>query len=99
MNEEKSFSNSHINWYPGHMAKTRRQIKENIDIEAEKEIIKSENMKRNAGWGLKKMSDADFNKLEASKWQFKTADDLVKAAKTKYFVDQVLEAKIRSLYD
>lgn len=27
----KGFSNVCINWYPGHMAKTRRQIKENID--------------------------------------------------------------------
>jgi len=32
MNEEKSFSNSHINWYPGHMAKTKRLIKENIKM-------------------------------------------------------------------
>jgi len=32
MNEEKSFSNSHINWYPGHMAKTKRQIKENLSL-------------------------------------------------------------------
>ncbi len=32
MNEEKSFSNSHINWYPGHMAKTRRLISENINF-------------------------------------------------------------------
>ena len=30
--EEKSFSNSHINWYPGHMTKTKRQIKENINL-------------------------------------------------------------------
>ncbi len=28
----KGFSNVCINWYPGHMAKTRRQIKENIDM-------------------------------------------------------------------
>ncbi|MDY4996991.1 MAG: YlqF/YawG GTPase family protein, partial [Bacilli bacterium] len=30
-NEEKSFPKTSINWYPGHMAKTRRLIKENID--------------------------------------------------------------------
>ena len=30
-NEEKGFSNTSINWYPGHMAKTKRLIKENID--------------------------------------------------------------------
>jgi hypothetical protein len=45
------------------------------------------------------MTDSDYAKLEASKGQFKTADELVKAAKTKYIIDQVLEAKIRSLYD
>ncbi|MDD3241998.1 MAG: ribosome biogenesis GTPase YlqF [Bacilli bacterium] len=33
MNEDgKSFSNVSINWYPGHMAKTKREIKEKIDL-------------------------------------------------------------------
>lgn len=32
MIEEKSFSNSHINWYPGHMAKTKREIIEKINL-------------------------------------------------------------------
>ena len=31
MSEEKSFPKTSINWYPGHMAKTKRLIKENID--------------------------------------------------------------------
>jgi len=34
-NEEKSFQKTNINWYPGHMAKTKREIKgiiSNIDI-------------------------------------------------------------------
>lgn len=31
-NEEKSFQKANINWYPGHMAKTRRQIEEKIDL-------------------------------------------------------------------
>ena len=30
-NEEKGFQKGSINWYPGHMAKTKRLIKENID--------------------------------------------------------------------
>ena len=30
--EEKSFSNSRINWYPGHMAKTRKQIIEDLKL-------------------------------------------------------------------
>ena len=32
LNEEKSFQKTNINWYPGHMAKTKRQIKERIDL-------------------------------------------------------------------
>lgn len=32
MNEEKSFPKTSINWYPGHMAKTRREIKEKLDL-------------------------------------------------------------------
>ena len=32
MSEEKSFSNTSINWYPGHMAKTKRQISEMIHL-------------------------------------------------------------------
>ena len=31
-NEEKSFPKASINWYPGHMAKTRRQIEADIKI-------------------------------------------------------------------
>ena len=32
MSDEKSFSKTSINWYPGHMAKTRRQIEQDIKI-------------------------------------------------------------------
>ena len=31
-NEENSFQKTNINWYPGHMAKTKRQIKEKLDL-------------------------------------------------------------------
>lgn len=31
-NEEKSFSNVRIAWYPGHMAKTKREIKEKLNL-------------------------------------------------------------------
>ena len=31
-NEEKSFPKTSINWYPGHMAKTKRLIKEQLDL-------------------------------------------------------------------
>lgn len=32
MKEENSFQKTNINWYPGHMAKTKREIKEKIDL-------------------------------------------------------------------
>lgn len=32
MSEEKSFSNTSINWFPGHMKKTRRQIDELLPL-------------------------------------------------------------------
>ena len=32
MNEEKSFPKTSINWFPGHMQKTKRQISEMLDI-------------------------------------------------------------------
>ena len=32
MNEEKSFSKTSINWYPGHMAKTKKQIIEDLKL-------------------------------------------------------------------
>ncbi len=32
INEEKSFSKVGINWYPGHMAKTKRLISENLNL-------------------------------------------------------------------
>ena len=31
-NEEKNFQKTNINWFPGHMAKTRREIKEKLDL-------------------------------------------------------------------
>ena len=32
MSEEKSFEKTSINWYPGHMAKTRKQIEEDLKL-------------------------------------------------------------------
>lgn len=31
-NEEKGFASAHINWYPGHMAKTKKQIAEDLKL-------------------------------------------------------------------
>ena len=42
MNNEKSCASTSINWYPGHMAKTKRLISENIDkIDIVYEVIDS----------------------------------------------------------
>lgn len=32
MNDEKVFQKSNINWYPGHMSKTKREIKEKLNL-------------------------------------------------------------------
>ena len=32
MNENEGFAKSRINWYPGHMAKTRKQIIEDLKL-------------------------------------------------------------------
>ena len=32
INQEEKLTKVGINWYPGHMAKTKRQIKERIDL-------------------------------------------------------------------
>ena len=31
-NSEKTFPKTNINWYPGHMAKTRREISEKLNL-------------------------------------------------------------------
>ena len=31
-NEEKNFQKTNINWYPGHMAKAKRELKENMTL-------------------------------------------------------------------
>ena len=66
-------------------------IDNNLDFDT------TENTKKNAG--LKKMTDADFKKFEAVKGNYDTADKAIEVVKTKYIVDQILEAKIRALYE
>ena len=36
-NEEKSFPKTSINWYPGHMAKTKREIREKYTLHTEEQ--------------------------------------------------------------
>ena len=31
-NEEKNLQKTNINWFPGHMAKTKRELKERINL-------------------------------------------------------------------
>ena len=62
------------------------------------DLDESENMKRNSDNWLKKMSDTDYKKFLAVKDTYSTADEAIAAMKTKYVVDQILEAKVRSLW-
>lgn len=82
----------------GCMTYTERYLKMSLFgiIDNNLDFDTTENTKKNAG--LKKMTDADFNKMVEHMADFPTAEKLIEAAKSKYVVDQVLEAKIRALY-
>ena len=62
------------------------------------DLDESENMKRNSSWNLKKFTDTEYKKFEPVKWMYKTADEAIEAVKTKYVIDQIMEAKVRALY-
>lgn len=47
---------------------------------------------------LKKFTDTEYKKFEPVKWMYKTADEAIEAVKTKYVIDQIMEAKVRALY-
>lgn len=55
----------------------------------------------NKAWasGFKRMTDADFKKLEQVKNTYKSWAEALEKARTKYEIDSVFEAKIRALYD
>lgn len=82
----------------GCMTYTERYLKMSLFgiIDNNLDFDTTENTKANAG--LKKMTDSDFKKFEENKGMFKTWDEAVNMVKTKYIVDQILEAKIRALY-
>ena len=40
-NEEKSFTKTSINWFPGHMVKAKNEIKENLSLKLLKKFIQS----------------------------------------------------------
>lgn len=82
-NEEKSFQKSSINWYPGHMAKTKRLIKENIDkVDIVYEIIDSRIPFSS------KIKDKDIDKLISTKPRIliMTKSDLCDLNKTNLWV-------------
>ncbi len=87
-NEEKSFQKSSINWYPGHMAKAKRLIKENVDkVDIIYEIIDSRIPLSS------KIKDRDIDKLISTKPRIliMTKSDLCDLNKTnqwiKYYED------------
>ena len=51
-----------------------------------------------AGAGLGKFTDSVFKKFETNKGMFQTGDEAIDMIKSKYVIDQVREAKVRSLY-
>lgn len=61
-------------------------------------IASVDEMNKAGAWN-KKMSDTDFKNFEAVHKQYKTADEAVNVVRSKYVIDQILEAKIRALYD
>lgn len=62
------------------------------------DLDESENMKRNANSWLGKFTDAVFNKFSQNKSRYTNAEDALKDIRTKYLIDQIMEAKVRALY-
>lgn len=84
----------------GCMTYTERYLKMSLFgiIDNNLDFDTTENTKKTVESNLKKMTDADFRKFEAVKDNYKTPDEAIEVVKTKYVVDQILEAKIRALY-
>ena len=90
MNEEKSFSKTSINWYPGHMAKTKREIEEDLKlIDVVVEILDSRIPISSRNPDIKKITEnkdriivlnkSDLaDKIENAKWEkfFKTKNQI-----------------------
>lgn len=82
-NEEKGFQKNNIHWYPGHMAKAKRLIKENVDkVDIIYEIIDSRIPLSS------KIKDKDIDKLISSKPRvlIMTKSDLCDLNKTNQWV-------------
>jgi fructose/tagatose bisphosphate aldolase len=61
-------------------------------------IASADEMKKAGATELKKFTDTEYKKFEPVKWMYKTADEAIEAVKTKYVIDQIMEAKVRALY-
>ena len=62
------------------------------------DLDESENMKRNTTWGLIKFNDTAYKKFEAIHKQYADWDEAIAIIRTKYVIDQIMEAKVRALY-
>ena len=82
MNEEKGFNKTVINWYPGHMAKTKRQISEQLNlIDVVYEVIDSRMPKSS------KLNDIDDLIKNKKRILIMTKSDLCDSNKTNKFVE------------
>ena len=82
----------------GCMTYTERYLKMSLFwiIDNNLDFDTTENTKKNAGGS--KFTDAVFTKFEENKGRYKTAEDALKDIRSKYVIDQVMEAKVRALY-
>lgn len=61
-------------------------------------IASVDEMKKAGATELKKFTDTEYKKFEPVKWMYKNWDEAIEAVKTKYVIDQIMEAKVRALY-
>lgn len=62
-------------------------------------IASVDEMKKAGATELKKFTDTEYKKFEPVKWMYKNWDEAIEAVKTKYVIDQIMEAKVRALYE
>ena len=83
----------------GCMTYTERYLKMSLFwiIENNLDFDTTENTKKNAGGS--KFTDAVYKRFEENMNRYTNAEDALKDIKSKYIIDQIMEAKVRSLYD
>lgn len=82
----------------GCMTYTERYLKMSLFwiIDNNLDFDTTENTKKNAGGS--KFTDAVFKNFEKVKDKYKSWDEAIAEIKTKYIIDQVMEAKVRALF-